>query len=132
MGPSLSVFPLSNHRTARHTKAKACLSKGDSSWSNKWILGSVPSVHQASAKCSVCFCFHSPKDLVFSPRGCLCFMVLCTECSPYLLLLREERERLCYPSLFGFIAVVLEFGPQKAGAGLLFRLSHMGSMSSLA
>jgi len=44
---------------------------------------------------------------------------------------KEERERLCYPSPFCFITVVLEFGPQKAGAGLCFHLNHMGSVSSL-
>lgn len=58
-------------------------------------------------------------------------MVLCTERLPYLLLLREERERLCYPSLFHFFTVVLGFGPQKAGAGLLFQLNRVGSVSSL-
>lgn len=41
-----------------------------------------------------------------------------------LLLLREEQERLCYPSFFHFITVVLEFGPQKAGARLLFQLNQ--------
>lgn len=77
-------------------------------------------MHRASAEFSVCFCFHGPKDLFFSP---LCFLVLCTECSPYLLSLREEGKRLCYPFLFHFITVVLEFRPQKAGAGLSFSLT---------
>lgn len=50
-------------------------------------------------------------------------MVLCTECSPHLFLLREEQKGLRYPSFFHFIAVVLEFRPEKVGAGLLLGLT---------
>lgn len=68
-----------------------------------WSLSSV-----RQAACSVCFCFHCPKDL-FSPLQ----VAIALRCSAHFLSPRQKQGRLCCLSLFHFITVVLEFRPQE-------------------